>query len=189
MVVDDQAAFRRVARAVIKATAGFQPIADAASGAEALRNADHECPDLVLMDVYMPQMDGFEATERLTPGSSGDGRRARVARGRGGSRRRGRRVRRRSLFCISATSGPRPCGPCGEPTAGIADRPRGWRIRSNPPSRRQQQHHRGGRDQDSARTTTVLADHTSKADMARRGVDRLRLTCGRPIAKTVAGCA
>ena len=70
MVVDHQAAFRRAARAVIK-TAGFQPLADAASGAEALRNADHECPDLVLMELYMPQMDGFEATRRLTAAHPG----------------------------------------------------------------------------------------------------------------------
>jgi DNA-binding NarL/FixJ family response regulator len=66
MVVDDHAAFRRVARAVISATPGFQQVADAASGADALRNADRECPDLVLMDVYMPHMDGFETARRLT---------------------------------------------------------------------------------------------------------------------------
>jgi two-component system invasion response regulator UvrY len=66
MIVDDQAAFRRAARAVIDATAGFQPLTDAASGVEALRNADREPPDLVLMDVYMPEMDGFEATRRFT---------------------------------------------------------------------------------------------------------------------------
>ena len=65
MIVDDQAAFRRAARAVITATAGFQPVAEAASASEALRNADQEPPDLVLMDVYLPEVDGFEATRRL----------------------------------------------------------------------------------------------------------------------------
>ena len=65
MVVDDQAAFRRAARAVINATAGFQAVADAASGSEALQHAEQDCPDLVLVDVYMPQMDGFETTRRL----------------------------------------------------------------------------------------------------------------------------
>ena len=65
MVVDDQAAFRRAARTVINATAGFQPVTDAGSGSEALQNADRQRPDLVLMDVYMPDMDGFEAARRL----------------------------------------------------------------------------------------------------------------------------
>lgn len=65
-VVDDRPAFRRVARALIEATSGFTPVGDARSGAEALRRADELRPDLVLMDVYMPEMDGFEAARRLT---------------------------------------------------------------------------------------------------------------------------
>jgi CheY-like chemotaxis protein len=66
LVVDDQAAFRRAARALIEATPGFEPVGDARSGAEALAHADRFGPDLVLADVYMPGMDGFEAARRLT---------------------------------------------------------------------------------------------------------------------------
>lgn len=66
MVVDDQAAFRRAARAVIDATHGFECVGAATSGPDALRDADALCPDLVLMDVYMPEMNGFETAQQIT---------------------------------------------------------------------------------------------------------------------------
>lgn len=71
MVVDDQSPFRRAARAVIKATAGFEAVGDAQSGAEALRWADDVQPDLVLIDVHMPEMDGFETARRLVQAHPG----------------------------------------------------------------------------------------------------------------------
>jgi two-component system, NarL family, invasion response regulator UvrY len=71
MVVDDQASFRRAARSLIDATPGFESVGDADCGAEALRRADRLRPDLVLVDVYMPGMDGFEAARRLTEGHPG----------------------------------------------------------------------------------------------------------------------
>lgn len=66
MVVDDQAVFRRVARAVIAATPGFMPVGGATSGPEAIEGVHDLRPDLVLMDVNMPGMDGFEAARQLT---------------------------------------------------------------------------------------------------------------------------
>jgi DNA-binding NarL/FixJ family response regulator len=65
MIVDDLSSFRRVARAVIDATPGFETVGDAASGGEALTNCDQLRPDLVLLDVRMPGMDGIEAARRL----------------------------------------------------------------------------------------------------------------------------
>jgi DNA-binding NarL/FixJ family response regulator len=66
MVVDDQSSFRRAAQALINATSGFESVGDAASGAEALRRVDRLRPTLVLLDVYLPGMDGFETARRLT---------------------------------------------------------------------------------------------------------------------------
>ena len=65
LTVDDQAVFRLAARDVIDATPGFEALAEAASGAEALTLSATLEPDLVLMDVRMPEMDGIETARRI----------------------------------------------------------------------------------------------------------------------------
>jgi DNA-binding NarL/FixJ family response regulator len=71
MVVDDQPPFRRAARSVIEATEGFEAVGDAESGPEALGYAERMQPDLVLIDVHMPVMDGFETARCLTASHPG----------------------------------------------------------------------------------------------------------------------
>ena len=65
LTVDDHAVFRAAARDVIEATPGFQALGEAASGAEALVMSKSLRPDLILMDIRMPDMDGIETTRRL----------------------------------------------------------------------------------------------------------------------------
>ncbi len=65
MTVDDQAAFRQAAREVIEATDGFEYLGEAGSGEEALALAGELDPDLVLVDVRMPGIDGLETARRL----------------------------------------------------------------------------------------------------------------------------
>ena len=63
--MDDLQPFRRVARAVIEASDGFEAIGEAGSGEEAVQAAGRLRPDLVLMDVNLPGIDGLEATRRI----------------------------------------------------------------------------------------------------------------------------
>jgi DNA-binding NarL/FixJ family response regulator len=65
LTVDDQVTFRRAAGKLIAATPGFEQVAQAASGFEALALAGELHPDLVLLDVRMPGMDGIETARQL----------------------------------------------------------------------------------------------------------------------------
>jgi two-component system invasion response regulator UvrY len=65
LTVDDQAVFRGIAREVIDATPGFESVGEAASGEEALAAVARLAPQLVLLDVRMPGLDGIEVARRL----------------------------------------------------------------------------------------------------------------------------
>ena len=65
LTVDDQPVFLRAARDLISATPGFEQVGQATSGSEALELAATLSPDLVLLDVRMPDMDGLETARRL----------------------------------------------------------------------------------------------------------------------------
>jgi DNA-binding NarL/FixJ family response regulator len=65
LAVDDQPVFLRAARDLIAATPGFEQVGEACSGPEAVEKAATLRPDLVLLDVRMPGMDGIETARRL----------------------------------------------------------------------------------------------------------------------------
>jgi DNA-binding NarL/FixJ family response regulator len=65
VTVDDQAVFRATARDVIDATAGFQMVGEADCGEDALGVIDELDPELVLVDVRMPGMDGIETAQQI----------------------------------------------------------------------------------------------------------------------------
>jgi two-component system chemotaxis response regulator CheY len=64
MIVDDEQFFREVLRDMLQ-KAGFRVVADAASGTEAVEKYQQFAPDLVLMDIYMPEMNGIEGTRAI----------------------------------------------------------------------------------------------------------------------------
>jgi DNA-binding NarL/FixJ family response regulator len=69
LVVDDQTPFREAAKLVVDATEGFQVVGEAESGEAAVELVESLEPDLVLMDINLPAMDGMEATRRILEAS------------------------------------------------------------------------------------------------------------------------
>ena len=64
LIVDDHAEFRRAARALLNA-AGFEVVGEAGTGHEALAAVTRCSPDVVLLDVQLPDVDGFAITDSL----------------------------------------------------------------------------------------------------------------------------
>ena len=66
MLVDDHSIMRDLLRDALENTGEFQVVAQAADGQEALRIVEEAVPDVIVMDVIMPVMDGIEACRQIT---------------------------------------------------------------------------------------------------------------------------
>jgi CheY-like chemotaxis protein len=65
LIVDDHPSFRLTARALLESE-GYEVVGEAENGVQALRLAAELRPDLVLLDVQLPDFDGFEVAARLS---------------------------------------------------------------------------------------------------------------------------
>jgi DNA-binding NarL/FixJ family response regulator len=65
LVVDDSEVFRNVMAVVVASTPGFEVAGRASSGREALHLVEELAPQMVLLDVWMPDLDGIETARRI----------------------------------------------------------------------------------------------------------------------------
>jgi DNA-binding NarL/FixJ family response regulator len=69
LIVDDHAGFRSVARALLEAD-GYDVVGEAEDGESALVAVRRLSPDVVLLDVVLPDLDGFTVCDRMTAGDN-----------------------------------------------------------------------------------------------------------------------
>jgi DNA-binding NarL/FixJ family response regulator len=71
LIVDDQQPFRLAARMVVEATDGFEVAGESETGEDSVEKAKDLHPELVLMDVNLPGINGLDATRRILQDSEG----------------------------------------------------------------------------------------------------------------------
>ena len=66
MIVDDHAIVRKGICALLSEAGGFEVVGEAGNGQEAVLRVQESSPDVILMDVLMPGMDGIEVTRQIS---------------------------------------------------------------------------------------------------------------------------